>query len=59
MNWINSHYINKSEVARAMGISVDLLSKKIKKIQRNKLTESNLLEIEKIKNNIHQILNLN
>lgn len=36
MNWLNNKIINKSEVARQLGISPILFRMKLKKINRNK-----------------------
>lgn len=38
MNWLNNKIINKSEVARQLGISPILFRMKLKNINRNKFT---------------------
>lgn len=56
MKWIESDFINKNEVARAIGMSADLFSKKRNGIQKNKFTPQNLADLEKVRNQIATIL---
>lgn len=52
MNWLNNRIINKSEVARLIGISPILFRMKLKKINRNRFTTNELKKLEEIRNKI-------
>ncbi len=53
---LKNPFIKKSEIAKKMGISNDLLFKKINNIQRNKLSEKDVEKILIIKFEIMKIL---
>lgn len=52
MNWLNSPFINNAEVARQLGISLDLFNKKKKDIFVNKFSDEQLSKLEIVKENI-------
>jgi hypothetical protein len=49
MDWINSKFINKSEVARAIGVNPIVFLQKIKGIKYNKITETDFIALENVK----------
>lgn len=56
MNWLNNKLINKSEVARQIGISAMLFRMKLKKINRNRFTSDELKKIDEVRTKLYNSL---
>jgi predicted transcriptional regulator len=49
IQWINQPLINKSEVARQIGISTILFRMKLKNINRNRFTSDELKKLDEVR----------
>jgi hypothetical protein len=56
MNWLNSKLINKSEVARQIGISSILFRMKLKNINRNRFTSDELKKLDEVRTMLYNSL---
>lgn len=56
MNWLNNKLINKSEVARQIGISTILFRMKLKNINRNRFTSDELQKLDKVRTKLYNSL---
>lgn len=55
MNWINDKIINKSEVARQLGISPGLFRMKLNNINRNRFTRIEIIKLRYIKMSLRNL----
>lgn len=56
MNWLNNKLINKSEVARQIGISTMLFRMKLKNINRNRFTSDELKKLDEVRTRLYNSL---
>lgn len=56
MNWLNNKLINKSEVARQIGISTILFRMKLKNINRNRFTSDELQKLDDVRTKLYNSL---
>lgn len=56
INWLNNKIINKSEVARQIGISTMLFRMKLKNINRNRFTSDELQKIDEVRTRLYNSL---
>ena len=56
IDWINNKLINKSEVARQIGISTILFRMKLKNINRNRFTSGELQKLDEVRTKLYNSL---
>ena len=56
ISWLNNKLINKSEVARQIGISAMLFRMKLKNINRNRFTREELEKLEDVRTRLYNSL---
>jgi hypothetical protein len=56
IKWLNSKLINKSEVARQIGISTMLFRMKLKNINRNRFTSDELNKLDEVRTRLYNSL---
>ena len=56
INWLNNKIINKSEVARQIGISTMLFRMKLKNINRNRFTSDELKKLDDVRTKLFNSL---
>ena len=56
ISWLNNKLINKSEVARQIGISTMLFRMKLKNINRNRFTRDELQKLDDVRTRLFNSL---
>ncbi len=56
MEWLNNKLINKSEIARQIGISTILFRMKLKNINRNRFTSDELKKLDEVRTRLYNSL---
>lgn len=56
IKWLNNKLINKSEVARQIGISAILFRMKLKNINRNRFTSDELKKLDDVRTRLYNSL---
>lgn len=56
IKWLNNKLINKSEVARQIGVSAILFRMKLKNINRNRFTSDELQKLDDVRTRLYNSL---
>ena len=56
IKWLNNKLINKSEVARQIGISAILFRMKLKNINRNRFTSDEIKKLDEVRSELYNSL---